>query len=118
MLEYYEGVLFLATNRISNIDSAFHSRIHISLRYDTLTSTARRQIWQNFMKVANARRGDSGEVRWALKDEHLGELAGYELNGREIKNALKTALLVAEEAGEPMGLAHVETVLCTRALQG
>lgn len=33
MLEYYEGILFLTTNRAENIDPAFESRIHLSLTY-------------------------------------------------------------------------------------
>ena len=49
VLEYYEGILFLTTNRISNIDPAFQSRIHVSMRYPDLTSTSRRSIWANFL---------------------------------------------------------------------
>lgn len=30
MLEYYEGFLFLTSNRAENIDPAFESRVHVS----------------------------------------------------------------------------------------
>jgi hypothetical protein len=33
VLEYYNGLLFLTTNRVGTIDEAFKSRIHISLYY-------------------------------------------------------------------------------------
>lgn len=36
LLEYYRGVLFLTTNRIEEFDDAFHSRIHIALRFASL----------------------------------------------------------------------------------
>src|SRR5271156_6610940 len=49
VLEYYEGILFLTTNRISNIDDAFHSRIHVSMQYPPLTAASRRHIWNTFM---------------------------------------------------------------------
>lgn len=32
LLEYFQGILFLTTNRIDNFDSAFQSRIHIALK--------------------------------------------------------------------------------------
>lgn len=42
VLEYYNGLLFLTTNRVGTIDEAFKSRIHISLYYvSTLLLTAR-----------------------------------------------------------------------------
>ena len=52
ILEYYEGVLFLTTNRVDNIDAAFQSRIHISMQYDELSLSARKQVWSNFLGAA------------------------------------------------------------------
>jgi hypothetical protein len=43
-LEYYEGILFLTTNRIAQFDGAILSRIHLLLRYENLTQVARRQV--------------------------------------------------------------------------
>lgn len=36
VLEYYNGLLFLTTNRVGTIDEAFKSRIHLSLYYVSL----------------------------------------------------------------------------------
>jgi len=51
-LEYYEGILFLTTNRIAQFDEAILSRIHLLLRYEALTQVARRQVWRNFLSRA------------------------------------------------------------------
>lgn len=37
VLEYYNGILFLTTNRVGTLDEAFKSRIHISLYYPPLS---------------------------------------------------------------------------------
>jgi SpoVK/Ycf46/Vps4 family AAA+-type ATPase len=39
VLEYYEGILFMTTNRINDSDVAVHSRIHVSLEYLSLRAT-------------------------------------------------------------------------------
>jgi SpoVK/Ycf46/Vps4 family AAA+-type ATPase len=44
ILEYFEGFLFLTSNRVENIDAAFESRIHLSLQYGRLTFEARKQV--------------------------------------------------------------------------
>jgi hypothetical protein len=44
MLEYYKGVLFLTTNRVSTFDQAFESRIHLKLHYPDLNIQARKAI--------------------------------------------------------------------------
>ncbi|KAF2751847.1 ATPase [Sporormia fimetaria CBS 119925] len=108
VLEYYEGILFLTTNRISNIDAAFQSRIHVSLSYPDLTPTSRRQIWENFLRLTDPeRKGGLGE--WG--DEELQELAKVELNGRQIKNVLKSAALLAARKKEPLSRKYVDMVL-------
>jgi len=103
VLEYYEGLLFLTTNRVDNIDAAFQSRIHISMAYPDLTVESRRHIWANFLKGQNAQGGFEG------KD--LDELATVELNGRQIKNVLKSAALLAARKKDNLGRKYVDTVL-------
>jgi SpoVK/Ycf46/Vps4 family AAA+-type ATPase len=103
VLEYYEGLLFLTTNRVDNIDAAFQSRIHISMAYPDLTAESRRHIWENFLK------GLSVEGGFTKKD--LDELATVELNGRQIKNVLKSAALLAARKKELVGRKYVDVVL-------
>lgn len=101
-LEYYEGILFLTTNRVKNMDPAFQSRIHISMEYPGLDKAARAQVWKNFL--------DRG-VKHELSEEEVGLLAAVEINGRQIKNVLKTSQLLACHKGVPLRYEHLRTVL-------
>ena len=105
ILEYYEGILFLTTNRVENIDAAFQSRIHISLAYEGLSTSSRRHVWSNFLNVS------SPSKKHAFSDHDLDELATHHMNGREIKNVLKTAKLLANKRKMELGIEHVKTVL-------
>jgi hypothetical protein len=42
-LEYYRGVVFLTTSRISDFDAAFESRIHLTIHYPALDAVSRLQ---------------------------------------------------------------------------
>ncbi|KAE8140275.1 P-loop containing nucleoside triphosphate hydrolase protein [Aspergillus pseudotamarii] len=103
LLEYYEGILFLTTNRAESIDPAFESRIHVSVRYPDLDTKSRRQIWAQFL-------GENG----GFSSEQLNDLAQVKLNGRQIKNILKTAHLLAREQDHDLGYDHIRTVLDLR----
>lgn len=105
ILEYYEGILFLTTNRVDNIDAAFQSRIHISMQYGELSTSSRRHVWVNFLNASSKGKEHN------FNDEDLDKLAGYKMNGREIKNVLKTAQLLASKKGMGLGYEHVESVL-------
>jgi SpoVK/Ycf46/Vps4 family AAA+-type ATPase len=105
ILEYYEGILFLTTNRVDNIDAAFQSRIHISMQYNELSTSSRRHVWNNFLTAS------SKSKKHGLSDEDLDKLADYMMNGREIKNVLKTAQLLAHKKGSELGYEHVKSVL-------
>jgi len=101
-LEYYEGILFLTTNRIDNIDAAFQSRIHVSLAYPDLSLESRRHIWQNLTKQLIMQ-------GWGERD--LDEVAEIELNGRQIKNVLKSAALLSARKKEPLSRKYIDMVL-------
>lgn len=60
ILEYYNGVLFLTTNRVGTLDDAFKSHIHMSLYYPVLTEkTGPGHIRR---KLGEARRERGGAV--------------------------------------------------------
>ncbi|KAH8807790.1 ATPase [Xylogone sp. PMI_703] len=103
MLEYYEGILFLTTNRVSDMDAAFQSRIHVSMAYPDLTQESRKQIWANFL--------NNNSQKNVLTDEDLSQLAQRKLNGRQIKNVIKTAFLLALRKKQPLTREAIETVL-------
>lgn len=105
ILEYYEGILFLTTNRVDNIDAAFQSRIHISMQYAELSTSSRKHVWTSFINASAKGRGDD------FSDVDLDKLAEYKMNGREIKNVLKTAQLLASKKGSGLRYEHVKSVL-------
>lgn len=83
VLEYYSGILFLTTNRVSTFDEAFKSRIHIPIRYTDLDAGSRMQIWRNFCRKV------PGGVD--ISDAEYEKLAECDFNGRQIKNVIKAA---------------------------
>ncbi|CZS90199.1 related to TOB3 (member of AAA-ATPase family) [Rhynchosporium graminicola] len=101
-LEYYEGILFLTTNRVKNMDPAFQSRIHISMEYPALNQASRMQVWKNFLA-----RGEEHEVQ----EEEVEMLSQVKINGRQIKNVLKTGVLLASHQGTRLRFEHLKTVL-------
>ncbi|KAK6544314.1 hypothetical protein TWF694_001014 [Orbilia ellipsospora] len=106
MLEYYSGILFLTTNRVKTFDEAFQSRIHVALRYRDLDKSAREQVWRNFIQKIE----DAGNTV-AIKESDYDFLGSVPLNGRQIKNAARTALSLAENMGEKMNLSTIKSVL-------
>ncbi|KAF6817782.1 AAA ATPase family protein [Colletotrichum sojae] len=102
-LEYYEGILFMTTNRVGNIDAAFQSRIHVSLEYPDLTPASRRQIWGNFLLGT--------KLQSEVSEADIDDLSELSLNGRQIKNVLKTAQLLAARKKSPLKRSFIDTVL-------
>lgn len=102
-LEYYEGILFMTTNRVDNIDAAFQSRIHVSLEYPDLSTESRRSIWKNFLAGT--------ATKTELSDQDMDELAELKLNGRQIKNVLKVAQLLASRKKTLLKREFIDTVL-------
>lgn len=49
-LDYFDGILFLTTNRPGDIDEAFQSRIHVSIGLKALDAAERRKGWTVFIK--------------------------------------------------------------------
>jgi len=105
LLEYHSGVLFLTTNRITCFDEAFHSRISVALHYTELDTASRVQIWHNLLEAAGIPHyfGGNLSVPKDLKIEECGvvaeKLAEYELNGRQIRTAIRLSqtLVVSEK---------------------
>ncbi|KAL2270781.1 hypothetical protein VTJ83DRAFT_152 [Remersonia thermophila] len=108
VLEYYSGILFLTTNRVTAFDDAFKSRIHIPIRYTDLTTESRRAIWRNFCNLV------PGGVD--IDDKGLDKLAESDLNGRQIKNAVKAAESLAAFEGRKVDLEQLLQVTKIQAL--
>lgn len=127
LVEFFSGILFLTTNRVTSLDPAFQSRVTCALRYAPLDAPARREIWTDLLgrhRAAAAVRG-SGEGAAALAasggagavaadaaatggagagafgDIDVHALAAHPLNGRQIKNAMQLGAALAASEGSP-----------------
>lgn len=107
ILEYYEGILFLTTNRLTSFDSAFKSRIHLALKYTALDHQRRKELWKLFTSRA------SKEAPEAWDEIVLDTLAKFDINGRQIKNSVRTASTLARSMNMALGKEHIDIVLGT-----
>jgi AAA+ superfamily predicted ATPase len=95
--------MFLTTNRVETFDPAFQSRIHISLDYQELSIDSRKTVWDNFL--------NSSSQDHTITKTQLTELARMNMNGRQIKNILKIARLLASRKEEKLSHEHILTTL-------
>lgn len=127
-LEYFRGIIFLTTNLYSTIDSAFRSRVSLHLLFTSLTPEARMVIWRKFLDRANKlisltekhevvekkKDGSQPTAEVAersegdLVDEEIKELAAWQLNGREIKTAVKMTRIWCDHKGYELSLSRLE----------
>ncbi len=103
LLEYHQGILILTTNRVTEFDPAFESRVTVALKYESLSQSSREKVWKNLLS----------RLKYPLQAnfDH-SVLAQFELNGRQIKNAVRLALALAADQKVP-----VDQALCLRALK-
>ncbi|KAL8741987.1 MAG: hypothetical protein Q9190_005468 [Brigantiaea leucoxantha] len=112
ILEYYDGILILTSNRVGMFDEAFKSRIQVALHYEKLNRPARRQIWQNFLDMLEE---DEENVNFEEIKFHLDDLTEKDLNGRQIRNVLTTARQLAIYRNERLDWGHLDQALSVSA---
>ncbi|UKZ78990.1 hypothetical protein TrVFT333_006741 [Trichoderma virens FT-333] len=102
-LEYYNGILFLTTNRVGDFDEAFTSRIHVSLYYPELDHKKTIQVFKLNLEMIEKRIAQKGKsIQLDKTDicmfagEHFIKHEHARWNGRQIRNACQTALALAE----------------------
>lgn len=90
-LEYYDGLLFLTTNRIDEVDGAILARCAAVIDYRAPEPAAARQIWQTF--------ADGHRIE--LSDDLLDQLVGGfpDITPRDIKMLLRLGLRMAAHRG-------------------
>jgi len=111
-LEYFKGIIFLTTNLYSTIDAAFRSRVNIHLVFQSLPFSSRFLLWQKFLS-----RLPGPKVQAKVSKKDMDELAKWELNGREIKNAIKTVRTWCVCKGFEMNLLRLESGIKVTAPQ-
>jgi SpoVK/Ycf46/Vps4 family AAA+-type ATPase len=108
VLEYYDGILILTTNRIGTFDEAFKSRVQLALHYPPLNDKAREEIWHNFMRSLFA---EGENVDFEELNEKIYVLARHKLNGRQIRNTISTARQLAQYRKEKLRFVHMNQAL-------
>ncbi|KAA6410582.1 MAG: hypothetical protein FRX48_06004 [Lasallia pustulata] len=95
VLEYYQGILILTTNRIRDFDVAVQSRIHLAIKYEDLSREQQIAIFTTFLSQAR----DKGNVedwrtieKWVAKDATSNQC---KFNGRQIRNIVTSAMGLA-----------------------
>lgn len=101
LLERYQGIMFLTTNRPEHFDEAFRSRISISIDYKNLDNEARYKVWTNLLNA-------SGN-NFIEKDIRL--LSNVQMNGRQIKNCIRMGQCLAKESKEELSRQIIEKVI-------
>ena len=101
-MEYFQGLLFLTTNRVGQIDDAFISRVHVAISYKALDAEDRARIWNGFFRKLVRERAGKIQIapdakKWVLSTTDKEQA---DLNGRDIRNALQTAITLAEFEAE------------------
>jgi SpoVK/Ycf46/Vps4 family AAA+-type ATPase len=110
MLEYYDGILILTSNRVGSFDSAFKSRIRVALYYSKLSRASRKKVWRNFLDMLEEAEED---VEMAELERHLDDLAEDDMNGRQIRNCVTTARQLAVFRNQKLGWQHLEQAIRT-----
>ncbi|OJD11906.1 hypothetical protein AJ78_07412 [Emergomyces pasteurianus Ep9510] len=98
-LEYFEGIMFLTTNRHTTLDPAMQSRIHVGIKYESLSWEAKSRVWNKQLSNAGAK----------ISRRELEKLVNKSSNGRQIKNIARAAFALAK--GGAVSITHIETAL-------
>ena len=99
LMEDYQGIALLATNKKGNIDPAFSRRVRYVFDFPRPQRDERQQIWTRVV-VGMA----GSEVATTLEQPIEALAATLELSGAQIKNAVLTACFVARRRREGLGL--------------
>jgi AAA+ superfamily predicted ATPase len=110
-LEYFQGILFLTTNRLETIDLAFQLRINLAIQFRPFTEDNRGEVCSHFIKKL----GNEAELE-LCPPNYIADLVGHDLNGRQIRNIVNLARSLAsvEAGGESIkvGRGHINQALC------
>lgn len=110
-IEYYQGIVFITTNRVSRFDEALLRRIDVTLGLPPLDRGRRVAIWHNQIKglfdEGAINESQSADLRMLAQQKW----SKCNINGHEIKKAVKTARVLAEKKGTMLGDEEIETML-------
>jgi len=102
VLEYYQGIMFMTTNRVDMVDDAIASRCVARIDYKIPHPNDQKRIWRVLADTAGIELPDAviEQISDTWKD----------LSGRDIKNLLKLARMVTTAKNEPITKDTIEFV--------
>ncbi|KAI0197648.1 hypothetical protein F4808DRAFT_438237 [Astrocystis sublimbata] len=108
VLEYYEGILILTTNRMRSLDIAVQSRIHLAIKFVELNPEQKVRIFESFLTQLASKNLVSNykELETWVKKEGKR----YDFNGRQIRNVISTALGIALADEKKLEKDHLASV--------
>ncbi|MFO7561125.1 MAG: AAA family ATPase [Enhygromyxa sp.] len=102
LLEDYQGIALLASNKKNNIDAAFIRRIRYVLEFQRPEAGQRRTIWRRVLgELLGA------EALRPLEPTIAVVADAIDISGAQIKNAVLAAVFLARRARRPVGIAHL-----------
>jgi hypothetical protein len=99
VLEYYRGVLFMTTNRGTEIDDAIVSRMTARITYEMPCKEDARSIW-TILARQNGLSLSADDIETLVTDKP-------DLSGRDIKNLLKLSKMVANRRKKAVNAALI-----------
>jgi hypothetical protein len=91
LLEYYNGILFLTTNRETEVDDAIKSRVTAHIRYGVPAGDDRNRLWKIM----------SDQYGVGLTDKEIAACVAVfpHISGRSIRQLIRLALFMAKQKG-------------------
>ncbi|CAD6590447.1 MAG: hypothetical protein ASARMPREDX12_004369 [Alectoria sarmentosa] len=110
-IEYYQGIVFITTSRVSRFDPALMPRIDITLGLPSLDRGRRVGVWRNHIQhlLAEGSIDASQSADLCMRAEQ--EWSKQKMNGHQIKKAVNAARVLADKKGGTLGTKEVETML-------
>jgi len=99
-IESFGGLIFLTSNLLGNIDSAFTRRIHVSIAFEKPETEERLRLWEIAIPAA--------APTTKIDHDFLSSLA---LTGAEIKNIASNAAFMAAAEKSAISMKHLVTAL-------
>ncbi|KAI9767606.1 MAG: hypothetical protein M1839_004463 [Geoglossum umbratile] len=107
VLEYFQGIIILTTNRITSLDVAVQSRIHLAIQYKDLEPNQKENIFKTFLdQIDKSEIGSNRDCINAMLRKHCKK---WMINGRQIRNIVSSAQSLARASDEKLSWDHIET---------
>jgi len=77
ILEYYEGILLLTTNRVKSIDIAVESRINLAVHFGPMSKGDQRRLFKIFLNRLEERDIENKEELETWGDKYFKEVCAF-----------------------------------------